>query len=920
MNKDIEIEERAENSTTGDNSPIIKNNKIDGDFVVNHYTELSDNNEQYFVQVETDIDRILQTWDRLEPNIGEYLNTLNEHHIIYLSGRMDNLTQLAKLCACRLRDTILKKSDGNDIKNLAITELIKLEPNNRLSTVIEHYYKEGGIFILPSIQNTHLNQCAENIDRLRRSNYFFIIITNSQISDWQHIFKDISDYWITPEEKILFSVGQFRKYINKKIEYAKNSRAIEKHKIILNKDDWSGFSKDLLSFSNINEFVSNIIEHSKNEIIDHPKAVLVAKDILNRNDEYRVKNWFSHLSEAQQLIALGSCIFDGVFSRQYFSILDQLVTDIWRNRQLDLICFDYKDVKAISQYYHIVDSNTYAERIQSKSDHSSENIFSICWRSHRRYIISMLPLMDTLLKKSTHSYASLNTELYPDYLHRDQLRRSIAAFFTKIGCLSLHTIEGHLLRLIPEKNQGIRYTVASSLAQIYDAGYKNEVLELLGRWQHDKTVKNRLGELIYHNNEETTSGPAVHLQIAILSTILMISYSCPRNKIPKPLLALLFNIIKNLKGRDVRMCLETELIPSLLYYHFEQFKEDIYEFICTYKLTTYMPQTLAHAYENQPHTVQKLLNCWFQNTNNASSGKFTEELQLITIGARTLGFIRFDRIRASLNLKKPHLTVTGAYHQLTKILKQENHPNVREATLLAIIDLAQHHYEVVDEPFQKLMEALTVKERKDIVNHLSNIYIDERRQQKDGEVILHIPEFDEKFHVWVENPRPKMPIEKATERWLEKVTNTAAAQLAYLSEHEFFNTFDRYELAQIEKYKTDNWLKNNFLSENPGDECTNIELDMPSNTLTLYSKLISIPIGTIGTRSRFTKTLHAILPEALKQTKSNQTDTITRFQNDGRNKLAKTLKRVLWIEDKKNFLYILFTVLIIFTILISIDK
>lgn len=884
MYSEKEKQEDNDIQTSGNNSPVVKDVHTDGGDVTFNYGHI----DHSFIEIGQSRDVILQTWESHTPDIAPFINALSEKKLIFLHGDFSNIKQLAKLCASHIFDTVKAKKLG---EGFCVYEKLKLEDNAKLTTYIEHKYEHGGVFILPDLTPMNLTHCTEDISKLGHGKHYLIIITQTPISAWRSIVKDIDSLWFSPVELMLFNSEQRSEIFLSLIEKEKSRNKIFSAKVKLEESDWLSATKNIDSLSKMNELIDLVAEQCTDIKIDLAFVKSKQQEILDTDWRFRCKTWFYHLSERHQLLVLGLSIFNGVFSEQSFAILDKFVKTTWKNRSINLVCYDYKDIEDISRYYRIIDAGLISERIEPISAGVAQQIINICWGSHRRYIVTALPEVLQLLRDSISYDASLNTELYQNYTYRDQLRQSASVFLGIVGCHNLKLLEEELFLLLPEKNPGIQKIVSSALTYVYLNTNEQQFLKFLAAWNDDADKKTRLGQIIAVYNRDNTLAPAVYFQISTLLTISHISVYCEPNNLSENLVPLFFKVINHSGDESVRKTLEIRVLPTLLYHHFSQFQDNIIDFICHFHLTENLPVTLASVFSSQPEHIWRLLDSWFEESKQANDYKsknFTDRLKVLCVAVKTLGYIDY-------NEATQYVTVIRAYEIIDDILKREHQANIRSAALVAIIDLAHNHLEVVDEQFQNLIASLTVHERDQVVLHLSNIYIKQRRQRNDGERILLVN--GEHYHVWIYQNRPKMEIEVTMERWMEKVSNSFATQLAYLAESSFINKFEREENKQIHLYKEEQF-KYQSRVETPVDD--SVLLSRPGVELNMYSKRFAIPVGCYRQAKSVKKVIKAILPVAKAQHRQEQNDMIQRLKNDSRTALAKSLKRALYLEEHKN--------------------
>jgi len=896
MNDESEKLQGKNIETSGNSSPVLDNVHTNGGNITFHYNQLSDQRES-IIDIDQSNESISLVWESQLPDINEYVSILQEKNIIFIHGYFSNIKQLSKLCANNIVDKL--KIDGSK-KNIRVREILIWENNRKLTSFIESECENGGAFIISDVSPENFIYCIDDIEQLKISDCYFIVITQVPMLTWVSVVKDIESFWMSPIELNLFTQDQRKKIISSLIEKEKLRSNKFSNMSLPDEDEWLLATEKLDSVNKINELLGGVAQNCEGKTIDFKLVLDRSQKLLETGWRFRCSAWFYQLSERYQLLALGLSIFNNIFSEQSFFILDRLVKMVWENRSVNLVCYDYKDIENISRYFRVVDAGSMNERIEPTAVGVSEHILNICWNSHRRYIVTALPEVLKLLRGSVRNDASLNTELYQNYTYREQLRRSISVFLGVIGVHNLTILEKELMLLLPEKNSGVQDVVSAALTKVYFFGKQDEVLKLLYEWKNKPDKKYHLSHIVSAYDSKNELAPAIYFQMSILLTISRISIYYEANSISRNVIALFSDVLNYSGEGSVHLVLENRVLPTLLYYHFSQFREDIIDFICKYRLTDRLPETLASVFSSEPENIWELLDSWFKESEQATdcrSNKFTIRLRILCVAVKTLGYIKYEKYER-------YITVTKAYEIIHSILQREHQSTIRSAALEAIIDLAHKHMEIVDTQFQDIIASLTVSERDQVIRHLSKIYINQRLKRNDGERIFVID--DERYHVWISQKRPKMEIEETMERWMEKVSNTFATQLAYLAESSFIVNFDKKEDEIIREYKAQ--LLDNQYQPKVEVLDDSVELSKPGDRLTIYSRWIAMPLGCYG-QTGTVKVMKAILPVAIDQTLQEQSDMIRRFNDDDRGPLARSLKRVLYIEKNKNkFIFIIMCV------------
>ncbi len=164
---------------------------------------------------------------------------------------------------------------------------------------------------------------------------------------------------------------------------------------------------------------------------------------------------------------------------------------------------------------------------------------------------------------------------------------------------------------------------------------------------------------------------------------------------------------------------------------------------------------------------------------------------------------------------KKNLSPAWALSNINAILEKENHPFIRSNALVAISRLARFNFEEIASRLEALIPTLTDKEQGMIVNLLVQIYLKERKGQTGGED--HFTANGEKYPIWIETERPRIPIETAMYNWSLYAANSAAVQLAYQAESAFRKVLEREEEIFVQKFINDRKLMRNRPKQKEGE-------------------------------------------------------------------------------------------------------
>lgn len=840
-------------------------------------------------------------WCGYAPDLSSLCSVLRTENVLIIGGDIDCKNRIAEECALQLSELLFQDSRVPEVEsgssddgrypvyrwqggevNIKMFDCLASKPNNLIAVVND-------------VRSHEVSRSYKEFLRRLGNNRYLIITTEEALETWSSFSSGADGICRSPTYRELFSRADRQEYLRKNISLEKEKNRYSVKNIAIQDKEFSDCCEALGSFEKIADLVAEVGALSckaKDSVVDHSKLHKI-KENLN-DDSTQVRVWFDDLSSRSQQLALLLSLFKGVKTEQLFEIADRIVRGVWKDRVDSVVLFDHHDLYPLLKYFRIVNDETPGECVKPKKYSTPEQVFSLCWRGHRRFMVSLIPEVINLTEESLRNQSWRKREMYGSQYYRGVLRDNISEFFAFLGCIHIDLLEDHLLHLVKVESYDARIVVGRSLAGVYAKGGAGNVVDLLQSWSKNSKTESKLRYLMSANDTNSSSSPKLALQLTVVASISEISrYESP-NELSSGYLGVFEEILKSAINQTVLDRIGERLLPTLFFRHFILMASYFEYLVCHCAFDNeFVSNALAYAYDNYPTEVSALLQFHFDESANAKDGdknKLTKRLKMLSTAVRCIGLINDSS-------ESGNFTVEKSFNVIHSILKKEHHSHVRQSALLSMVELACRDFLSIDETFQGLVASLTAKERNVVVAHITNIYIAQRRGREDGEVNLLINE--NRCDVWLNSKRPKMPIEESMAVWLESVTSDSAAQLAYLAESSIVENFERAELEAIEDYRLR--LSAEFEGSSDAKIIDSIILDKPNFDLSRYSKYLSIPIGIPFSDKSEKATIKAILPVVLNQDEREQRRMIERFNKDGRTNLSRSLESVLFLERSKYF-------------------
>ena len=600
--------------------------------------------------------------------------------------------------------------------------------------------------------------------------------------------------------------------------------------------------------------------------------------------------WFDQqLTDKDRQLVMGGIALYGLNAPQLFAILDRVPY------QGKATYFDYSDVKKLTPYLQV--SSDYIEVI---NDQLLTMGLNHGWQTQPRYLKTLLAVSMDLIAESLAN-PPRNRELFGTAKKKEQVRNTLSRLLGFVLVKDTVLAEEQLAYLI-NLNATDGYAAAGKAVAHFYAQQPQTAEKLMTVWVDEKK-DSALKKLLMATSELTDKEQISQQALEKIRTLLAFSFmfianQFPANQVPETLKNSIVSVTKaGVKAASLKEHLGKTILKSIYKSHFSQFEFFAEELVCKHSFHEVMPDMLSTAMADHTKPVWALLHRWVDLIDADNADLKKEQIEnnkhLITVALKTIG-------------KSYKSNTEYAVELLNKVLANEKKIEVRSEALQVCMSLVGQGIKVIDHRIESLIAAINVEERIDFIKNTSKEYLKQRKKLSNGDIQETID--GEKYHLWLSDDekrtRPTLEIEKTLADFIAEAKTPEAAQLAYLAESSFVNTFEKTEQSLIKEYKEKKKEEAKKKAKEP-----EIKLPpMPKTQLSWFSQYLSIPM----TAQKHVETISAILPAALEQSSEEQQGMVKRMSLDGRLDLALALERVLLIEKFKPEIFLITFIVLVF--------
>ncbi|MGD2088606.1 MAG: hypothetical protein PVH61_20685 [Candidatus Aminicenantes bacterium] len=804
--------------------------------------------------------------------------------------------------------------------------------------------KEPTIFILRDVSPQNINNDLARLYKTVRDNsHYLIISTNTDIKKWKLEGEVSRLFWQPESNESLYDCKDLQEIlleklteVNQTLPEGLRSREFKTSSVLMGDLLLTNVARELKSPQSIDSFVDRLINFEKdlaNRLVSDEKSVITVADIRViieecQDDKRSLRHWYDvSLSPREKLIALGLCLFNGFYDDQFFAAMDVLVEQSWHKRESSLEGLDYCDLESQSPYYSLKSlGQNGIKRVESNSQKLSEYFLGIVWDSHRRQILSALPVMESLVKDSVLPGFG-NRELYGTTQRCRVLRTEISETLCCIGLKSEDSIEGTvlegtLLSLASEEDIEVQEVVARAIARWRNYGQDEKLFETIQRWQDQATVWDMLKSFWNDNDTEKQNRdretPEIYIKATVALTVGFAAQYYLPNEMNDKLCHLLKQLAADTTNDFILRRFSEYTLPRVVSLHVNQLRDILKEMTRYLSLNDAIGKSLAIAYEVNSLEVVEILDAWFDEykrnrPTHFSENEITHPEKILAVAVIAYGWMQYKENRGPL-------TIDDGFKRLKTILRKEMSEYVRWAAIYAIILQVLNNFERAEGNIKTLFAVMHKSEIEAFVAQLVMIHLGQRQEFKKGDASF---EWREKYYkVWVHREQPLTLIEKVIEKWMKDNDDEITRQIAikfnfsrdlvdFQQKEERFIKKKKRELKDFEEQKE----RNKRVYSAPTFETTS-----EGET---FSTFIVSWLATLKKRENL-GIIQGLLPEILKQNIQNQDildfvlKRMHKSMDDEIKTIAEQLETALSITKKKGIIIsfiILFVAAVVFLLI-----
>jgi len=682
------------------------------------------------------------------------LDTLKNEKVIIIGGSYEfDKNSFARHLAVKII---------NERPDLISRELIHYTDN--LSVFSSILAEEPSVLIFTDISPLSINYDLNRLRKIVRAHdHYAIITTNLPKKSWK--LNEGINYWFeVPDEDIyhtkdlldLLLIGLERLREQKKIKNIPQSLSVDS--ILVDKFTVKNVAEQLTTVARIGlflEYLSKRGEVTTNTIEKIISQILVDKAEL-------INQWFYSLDDKGKELVLILILLDGLYDDQFFIVVEKILDNAWNKRKVNIsYALDYHDLDVLLNFYRFYVIDEEKRQVKSRFSNQRSILLKTIWFSHRRQMLSCLPILVNLAVVDDKK----NYELYGSEDRIDRLYDVISNTLSELGRHSINSIERVLISLASSEDINIQKIVASALARLREFQKEEELFDILYEWQEKSRVTEIVKDILEsrYTKRKRTLTPDAFLRSTIALTLgFAAQYDKPNQLDPK--LLKVFRQFSKETNEFVRERFRLLTIPQFSKTHLLQLKNDLLILIEYNDFIQPIAWGIAEAYDDSPNDVNTVLNEWLsyclnntsERTKNRSVGISKRDKILFTI-ILALGDIKYDT-RNILNSE-------NAYNIISDLQQNEYRYPFKELYVEFIDKQIRIHKSKVDLGILKLIENISVEKRHKIIEILVNIYIDQRQKLKEGEdFILH---GSNRYPIWIDGTRPCTEIEETMFKWID---------------------------------------------------------------------------------------------------------------------------------------------------------
>lgn len=554
---------------------------------------------------------------------------------------------------------------------------------------------------------------------------------------------------------------------------------------------------------NLNLFVLRL----KSQTGPSDETVLNIINSLLSSDEGIVRKWFLSLSGKQKLIALGAALLEGAYDDQFFSIIGQVIEQMWKHSDGSLQALDYCDLEFLSDFFRFENLGDGRQVLQSKFPNQKIEIINASWHLYRRHLLSIVPIFFETAINSLNTN-STDWENFGTRQKRANLRMVIGQTISEIGLVSTFSIENTLIAFAAHPDDRVKRIASKSLARWREFEEDERLFDLLQNWLEDERPQKIISEYLvkragWHRGRIYQEKALSYLRASAIHALsYSANYDSP-NQLHDRIINMLLSLVNENRSELISKALK-DAIPKLVHHHILQLKDVLLEKFMKYDdMVEPVALGLLRAYNDYPKDLKVTLDRWFEECQGNGSQlnrrkKFTHRDKVLVTILEFYSRINYDYSNEVISLSE-------VYEKLLLLGKQEQRRVVRDAIFKTTIRLIRWDWKTWEDKLPLIWQNHDFQDAEHLIDGLVLIFLEERKNLKGSPHYFHWKK--EAYPIWLNMyDRPKTALEIKLGHWIRS-DHESLKKLAILTFLNIAKTFELDELEGIIKTKEELWEK-----------------------------------------------------------------------------------------------------------------
>lgn len=761
---------------------INSTNTATGDFIQTNYHVHSDPSAPSFMEVDLDENSTYPT----PVFIDDYVQ-------IAIRDRIIIIPEDTSFDAANFGREIAKRITQRHRKSLAF-ELIQNEENVSLTDQLKKR-DHSTIILMNSLHPRHIQYDFEKLISICESKQaFYIISTESSQETWLKSGQASTDFWRPIPTKIEYDNGELVHWFIELFSestpaFISTSETISEQTLISE----NASIKDVVLQINSPQKLMLFLNGCRGKTDRFTDAELKkAFALLEKSQSEVIAQWFNNLTHHQKVIAIGSALYSGLFSSQYFETFTQLAkSSFWKLSSEQIGSLDYRDLNFLHPFFRF-EPTVEGDLILPRNHFTPASIIKAAIDQYSRHIEKALTVFSEIMKTS-YKRTIENWELHGTQQRRALIRQVFIEMARDIGVNNLGNNERIYLELASSDHYFIQGVAAKSMAQYRQVDCDELLFDTIDKWLTSKSIQDRIDLFLREKPKNKLKTITAIKATSIRALAYSADYDRPNHLHEK----IIHHLIEFSKDPDEAVQESVaKVLPKFIHHHSYQLRNQIFDVLMpnpTYAQA--ISDGLKDAYSDYPAAMKKVILHWLSICEKDASKD----------NRRMKATFRDNQLIAVLEtLQKIPLgddagfSVDELYQISIELLDCEKRKAIVDQLTFLISRLQSSNYPLAGNYAPKILETLSREQLKTLVKLWTIDYMQERKELKGAEFMITLNNVE--YPSW-ENPdnRPLTLVEETLFQWLNSDMKRAQkfATLVFL---EIAHSFENPEAECVKEH------------------------------------------------------------------------------------------------------------------------